>query len=192
MATAKGSKGDAGRNELIRVGGSLTAIADMFDKDVNAVKRIIAQRHIAPNVSPDGRELYAIRDVAPYLIDVSAVVDIAEIIKNTPIRKLPPELTKNYWESVNARKKHLEDIGELWRTEAVMEVFLDAFKTIRQSVNQFVDTVADRTEITDKQRQLLTEMCDSLLATAREKLIEKFELYEPRAEEKDTDDGTDD
>lgn len=189
---AKGAKGDAGRNELIRVGGSLTAIADMFDRDVNVVKRIIAQRHVSPNVTPDGRELYAIRDVAPYLIDVSEVVDLAELIKNTSLKKLPPELTKNFWDAANARKKHLEDNGELWRTDAVMEVLMDVFKVIRQSVNQFIDTVADRTEITDKQRRMIVEMGDGLLASAREKLIEHFELYAPDAEERDTHDGDDD
>lgn len=189
---AKGAKSDAGRNELIRVGGSLTAIADIFDKDVNAVRRIIAQRHIVPRVTPDRRELYAIRDVAPYLVDISEVVDIAEIIKSTSLRKLPPELTKNFWDAANARKKHLEDNGELWRTDAVMEVLMDVFKVIRQSVNQFIDTVADRTEITDKQRRMIVELGDGLLASAREKLIEHFELYEPNAEERDTHDVDDD
>ncbi|SRR5690606_2499216 len=181
----KGSKGDVGRNELIRIGGTVSTLATMFSRDINTVKRAIAKQGLLPTITPDGRELYSVPKIAPFLIDISEAVDIAEIIKNTSLKKLPPELTKNFWDAANARKKHLEDNGELWRTDAVMEVLVDVFKTLRQSVNQFVDTVADRTEITEKQRQLIVEMADGLLGSMREKLIEDFELYSPLSDERD-------
>lgn len=189
---AKGSKGDVGRNELIRIGATVSALAGMFNRDIIGVKRAIAKNQIVPVVTDDGRELYPVRKVAPYLVDISSVVDIAEVIKSTSLKKLPPELTKIFWDAANARKKHLEDNGELWRTEAIMEVMVDVFKTLRQSVNQFVDTVSDRTEITEKQRQLIIEMCDGMLASMRSGLIDEFELYSTVAEERDDHDHDDD
>lgn len=186
----RGKAVDTNRNELVRVGANVSQLAMIFDRDINAVKRLIAKHNIAPTLTESGRELYAIRDVAPYVIDISAVVDIAEIIKTTSLKKLPPELTKNFWDAANSRKKHLEDNGELWRTEAVLEVLLDVFKVMRRSVTLFIDTIGDRTETTPKQRQLITEMGDGLLASLRDDLIEKFELYETEAEEHDDhDDG---
>lgn len=188
---AKGRLAATDRNELVRVGANIATLADIFDRDIMGVKRVLAKQHIQPNVTDDGKELYPIREVAPFLIDLSAVVDIAEIIKTTSLKKLPPELTKNFWDAANARKKHLEDNGELWRTDAVLEVLVDTFKVLRQSVNQFVDTVSDRTEITDKQRRLIVEMADGLMASMRDKLIDTFELYETVANERDTHDFDD-
>lgn len=189
---AKGAKGDAGRNELIRVGGTIGTLADIFQRDPATVKRVIAQQRIPSVISDDDQELYAIRDVAPYLIDISLVVNIEQVLKSTSLKKLPPELTKNYWDAYVTRKKALEDDKQLWRTEAVMEVFIDVFKVIRQSINQFVDTISDRTETTDTQRQMIVEMCDGLLQSTREKLVDQFELYRTSAAEKDIDDDIDD
>lgn len=188
---AKGSKGDVGRNELIRVGAPATTLANIFACDAETVKRAIAKNRIPAVVNEYGQELYAIRDVAPFLVDLTGSLDIEQILKNTSLKKLPPELSKNFWDAYNARKKALEDDKRLWRTEAVMEVFLDVFKTLRQSVNQFVDTIDNRTEVTEQQRRYITEMCDGLMASMRQKLIEQFELYEPLEPERYTEDAED-
>lgn len=181
---AKGQRADTARNELIRVGGTVSTIATIFAVDAETVRRAVSKNRIPCIVNADGHELYSIRDCAPFLVDISKVVDIETILKSTSLKKLPPELTKNYWDAYNARKKALEDDNRLWRTEAVMEVFLDTFKVIRQSVNQFVDTISDRTETTEKQRKLIVEMCDGLMASSREKLIGHFELYAPNNAER--------
>lgn len=181
---AKGQRADTGRNELIRVGGPVNTIATIFAVDAETVRRAVSKNRIPCIVNADGHELYSIRDCAPFLVDISQVVDVEAILRSTSLKKLPPELTKNYWDAYNARKKALEDDKRLWRTEAVMEVFLETFKVLRQSVNQFTDTISDRTEMTEKQRVLTVEMCDGLLASMREKLIEQFELYSPNNEER--------
>lgn len=187
---AKGQRADTGRNELIRIGGPVNTIATIFAVDAETVRRAVSKNRIPCVVNADGHELYSIRDCAPFLVDISKVVDVEAILKSTSLKKLPPELTKNYWDAYNARKKALEDDQRLWRTEAVMEVFLDAFKVIRQSVNQFVDTISDRTETTEKQRKMIVEMCDGLMASMREKLIGHFELYAPNNPERyNEDDG---
>lgn len=183
MAT-KGSKGDAGKNELIRVGANVYALSQIFDRDMAQVKRIIAKQRIPCVVNSEGAELYAIRDIAPFLCDISHVVNIEDVLKSTSLKKLPPELTKNYWDAYNARKKALEDDKQLWRTEAVMEVFVEVFTAFRQAINQFNDTVDTYTKTTPEQRKLITEMTDGLLASVREKLIEKFELFVPEEEER--------
>jgi hypothetical protein len=179
-----GQRADTARNELIRIGGTINAVADIFSVDAATVRRAITKHRIPCIVNEDGHELYSIRDCAPFLVDLSQAVDIEAVLKSTSLKKLPPELTKNYWDAYNARKKALEDDKRLWRTEAVMEVFLDAFRVIRQSINQFVDTISDRTEVTEAQRVLIAEMCDGLLASTREKLIQHFELYSPNNEER--------
>lgn len=178
-SAAKGSKGDVGRNELIRVGGPVSTLATIFARDAETVKRMIAQNRIPCVVNANGQELYAIRDVAPFLVDMTGSLDIEQILKTTSLKKLPPELSKNFWDAYNARKKALEDDKRLWRTEAVMEVFLDVFKALRQSINRFVDTLPDRTEISGPQQKLVVEMCDGLLASMRQELVERFELYDP-------------
>lgn len=181
---AKGQRADTARNELIRIGGTVSTIGTIFAVDAETVRRAVSKNRIPCIVNAEGHELYSIRDCAPFLVDISKVVDVEAILKNTSLKKLPPELTKNYWDAYNARKKALEDDNRLWRTEAVMEVFLDAFKVIRQSVNQFVDTISDRTETTEKQRKMIVEMCDGLMASTREKLIGHFELYAPNHPER--------
>jgi len=184
MAT-RGVKGDAGRNELIRVGANAAALSAIFAKDVKTVKGILAKNRVQFTLTEDGRQLYALRDVAPYLIDLSNVVDVESIIQNISIKKLPPELTKTFWEAKNARRKFLEEGKQLWRTDAVVETLLNVAKVLRQSVNQFVDNLDDRVELSQKQRQLMEEMCDGLLASMREQLQEAFAFYAPSVPERE-------
>lgn len=180
----RGAQGDAGRNEIIRVGATVQAIAEIFAKDAKIVRAKLAEARVVPKYNANGQELYAIREIAPYLCSIPMTGEVEKLFRTTSLKKLPPELTKNFWDAYNARKKALEDDKHLWRTEAVMEVFMDAFSTLRQSVNQFVDTLSDHTKVTPEQHKAVVEMCDSLVAQLRHDLVDRFELYVPTEPER--------
>lgn len=167
---------------IIYDGVPVTTLGEIFGLDHKEVNKRIVGR-VSP-VAANGKDKtvkYRIRDAAPYLCDLK--MDPEELIKSLSPSKLPPALQDAFWKALKTRQQWEENRGDLWRTERVFKVVTDAFKIIRLTVLMFVDTVSQRTELTEEQRRIITELGDGLLAMLGEKLKEEFAFYEAAPDE---------
>lgn len=161
-------------------GVTATTLGQIFGLDPKDVqKRIVGK--VAPVSTQSNYLKYRIRDAAPYLIELK--VNPEEYIKSLSPAKLPPPLQDAFWKAQLSRQKYEEQRGDLWRTRRVFEVVSTAFKACRLTVLMFNDTVEQRTELTDQQREVIQELSDGLLGSFVKALDEAFAGYEPKDDE---------
>lgn len=157
-----------------------TTLARIFGlTNDRARERLVAAK---PAATVANRPVYRIRDVARLFVKPNAD-DIAMVIAKTSARDLPPQLQKDFWAAQEARQKYEERAGKLWRSEVVSDAFMEAFKTIRMTMNLMADAVERETELSAKQRATIIAITDDLLADLSRNLIEnpKFkELHNSR------------
>lgn len=149
-------------------GVSISVLAQIFGKDKRAVSEAI--KSVRPSGMRGGYPVYALRDVAKYLVE--PVVDIEQYLAKANPKNLPAEFQKDYWTAMLNRQKYEQQKGELWPTGDVLRVFSDVFKKFTMGVRLFSDSVESRTELTEKQRQIINELADGLLNDMRTVLIE--------------------
>lgn len=167
-------------NTLIYDGVTTTTLAEIFGLDHKDVKKRLTGR-VTPAPSKDKYTRYRIRDAAPYLCE--SKIDPEEMIKNLTPSKLPPALQDAFWKAQLSRQRYLQQRGELWSTERVLEVVSTAFKVIRMTILMFNDTLEDRTDITDEQRVAIQELGDGLLQSLDARINEEFAFYVPPPDE---------
>lgn len=166
--------------ELIYKGATVSDLAIIFDTSPIEVNRRIAGK-VAPITHESKVPKYRIRDAAPYLCNV--IFDPEEFLKGMSPAKLPPALQDAFWKAQLSRQKFEEDKGDLWRTQRVVEVMGEVFKTIRMTTLMFVDTLEQETEVTARQRKVIQDLADGLLKTAGDALVEQFADYVAPADE---------
>lgn len=160
-----------------------TTLAEIFGLDHKEVNKRIAGR-VEPVKSKDKYVRYRIRDVAPYLCEMK--IDPEEMIKNISPSKLPPALQDAFWKAQLSRQKYQKERGDLWNTERVFKVVSDAFKVIRLTILMFVDTVEQRTQLSDEQRRIIQQLGDGLLESLEKAVRESFVGYEATENEHGT------
>lgn len=165
--------------KVIYTGATASQLATIFGMTPQEVNKRIGGR-VTPSVATRPPR-YAIRDAAPFLCN--PVFDIEEFLKNMTPSKLPPMLQDAFWKAQNNRQEFEENQGDLWRTSRVVEVLMSVFKVIRMTALMFQDTVERQAELTPKQRQIIVELSDGLVETARKNLVEEFRDYHPPDDE---------
>lgn len=173
---------------LIHAGATVTDLAHIFGGSQNDIHKKIGGV-VAP-CSPRGETpiRYRIRDAAPYLVDTQRMSseDVeAAIIKMTPA-KLPPALQDAFWKGQTARLNYQERLEQLWSGVRVVEILGEAFKPISMTLRMMSDTVGQQTELTERQRELIDGISDSMLRSLQESLIDKFADYVPAPDEHGT------
>lgn len=151
--------------ELLR-GASVNQLAQLFDLD----RRTVSNR--LKDVQPCGKRnsfpVYKISEVAELL-----VVGYMTGEKLTQAQKLKhASSSKDFWDSELKRLKYLENTNDLWRTEKVITVFSDVFKTFREAVVVFSDEMEHEADLSSKQIDRVKAFCDALLIETREKLLQ--------------------
>lgn len=150
--------------ELVR-GASINQLAQLFDLD----RRTVADR--LKEVQPCGRRnsfpIYKIADVAELLVSGYMTQDqLSEAQKRKRADK-----EKDYWDAKLKEQKYLENMGDLWRTEKIIEVFAEVFKQIRESVVVFLDALEHEADLPPKQVEKAKHFGDALLVEMRDKLM---------------------
>lgn len=168
---------------LISGGVSPTELADMFGMTPKEVRTKLAHAGVDP-VGNSEPARYRVRDAAPFLCEIRADSDelVAQIMKLPPA-KWPANMQDAFWKAQHNKLKYEELRGDLWRTDRVRTVLAETFKVIRLTILMFVDTVAQRTELTDQQRHIIQQLGDGLLSDLNDKLKENFQNYEPTPDE---------
>ena len=152
----------------IERGVSITWLAYAFHMDKNTVKRRIAP--LEPIGKKLGHPVYAMRQAAAYLIQPK--VDIADWIKKLRPNDLPPLLQETFWAAALKRQKWEENAGDLWRTNAILDVFGELAMSIKSQVQLWVENVDRNHNISPEIRKAITDQSDNLLAEIHNILIE--------------------
>lgn len=157
--------------------GELAQIFDMSPADVN--KRVVGNV-ISTN---DGHRVprYRLKDAAPYLCNV--VFDIEQFLKDMSPAKLPPALQDAFWKAQKTRQQFEEAQGDLWRTQRVIEVLAEVFKTIRMTVMMMTDVIDQQTELSPQVRDIIQGIGDQMLDMAYKNLVKQFEDRVPADDE---------
>lgn len=150
-------------------GVSVSWLANVFRMDHNSVKKKLAD---CPELQKGkgGAPLFDVAIAAQYL--VKPKVDINAFVRSLRPADLPPYLQSEFWEAQNKRQKWEENAGDLWRTEKVIEVFGDAFKLMKETMNLWVDGLARKSGVTEDQRRLLTAEIDALQDELHKRLVD--------------------
>ena len=168
---------------IIYQGASLRQLEAIFGVNTAVIKGKISG--IAPAASRRGVPVWAIRDVAPVL--VKPTFDVESAIRKMSHTDLPKTLSKEFWAGQRSKQEYQIRAGELWETGKVVECVGDLFKLVSMSLKLMRDNVERQTELTLKQRHLLTNLCDGTLLDMRQAVIDKFKK-DPVEVEKDDDD----
>lgn len=164
--------GDAPEMDLARVYGGVSAhwLAQVFGHDKNTIKKKLAAANIEIVGQRNGGPLYRIADAAQYL--VKPKVDLVSYVKSLRPNDLPPILNDAYWGAMLKRQKWEENANDLWRTEAVLEVFGDLALSFKTTVNLWVEEVDRQDSLSPEQRKILTDLTDRLLEQVYEQMVE--------------------
>lgn len=159
---------------LIHEGANLSQLMKIFGMD----KRDIVEA-ITGKVEPSGKrhkaQLYKIKDVAPYLVVPPYNLD-EFIEKMITAPKLPLMVRKEFWTAMRSRQQYEIAAAELWPTQAVVETLNAVFVSVRQSMLISREVVERETELTGKQRKIITQLIDSCLERVYATITERFPL----------------
>ena len=136
----------------------VSTLSSIFRLDPATVKKRLADCPIKE--ARKGGYLYDLAEAAQYL--VKPVFNAKKMLETMKATELPPTLQAAFWDAALKRQKWEENAGDLWRTEKVMEVLAEAFKTIKQTVLLWSDTVGEQTPLTDEQQKIIVALGDAL------------------------------
>lgn len=151
-------------------GVSLTWLSNAFRMDRQTVKKRLARLPSIGN-GVAGQPVYDFLQAASFL--VKPKVNIAEYIKGLKPTDLPNSLQNDFWEAKLKRQTFEQRAGNLWPTESVLEVFGRTFLLLKDTMQLWVENLADTAPgLTDAQRKQLTQMVDGLQAELHKNLVE--------------------
>lgn len=153
-------------------GCSISLLSQIFGLDPREVAKRITP--LAASGTRNGYPVYELKEAARYLVE--PIVDMEDFIQSMKPSDLPVPVQKAYWEGRLARQRFEENAKLLWRTEKVMDVFVNVFKKLRSTLVMFDDTVEAAAGTTEAQRRIMRQIADGLLNDLRDGLIEEFQL----------------
>lgn len=148
-------------------GVPMSTLSRIFRMEVDTARRKLAG--VKPIGERNGYPTYSVAEAAEYL--VSPKIDVEAYLKKLRPQDMPQGIQKQFWDAQNARLKFMADAKHLWRTDTIQYALSDIFKTVRQRVLLFSDTVERQTGLTEEQRNLVQGMADGLLDDLRESII---------------------
>lgn len=177
-----GKQVDEASEEMIYQGISLSQAVTIFGMDLRDIK---ARVHgvVKPCGQRRGYPVFQIRDLAPYLVKPPYEID--EFIQKMSIADLPPMLRKEYWAGLRSRQLYEKEAAELWPTSTVIDAVSTLFKTIRMSMLLTRESVERETELTERQRAIITRIIDNALEDAHAKTVQQFAKAKPNPESAD-------
>jgi hypothetical protein len=132
----------------------------VFDMDPATVKKRLLQ--VKPiHGSTGARPLYDFKEAVKYLVE--PIIDLDLYIRSIDVNKLPNLLNKVYWEAKRTRLKYLQDAGEAWRSEDVLEVFGTTFMLIKDHTQLWSEKMREEVGLSDEQYARFKQMQDAML-----------------------------
>ena len=166
--------------KIIHIGATPSELGMMFGMTPQEVnKRIVGK--IVPTKTEHKLPRYNVGEAAPYLCNVE--FDVEAYLKELSPAKMPVGLQKAFWAGLRARQDYEENRGDLWRTQRVIEVLAEVFKPISMSLQMLVDEVEQTSELSAKQREVITDLADKARSNAHRSLVDAFKNYRPAEDE---------
>lgn len=162
---------DEESKSMLYQGVSMAQVCTIFGMDLRDVQLKLNGR-VQPCGVRSGYPIYQIKDVAPYL--VKPPYDIDEFIQRMSIADLPTILRKEYWAGMRSRQLFEKEAAELWPTADVVDMVTTLFKTVRMSMLLTREAVERETELTPRQREIITRIIDNTLEETYAKTVKKF------------------
>ncbi len=148
---------------------SITFLAEVLQKDRKTVTKRLAG--LAPMGHHRGNiPLYDFRQAVEYL--VTPRFNAAEAIKKMGTDDLPVGLQKDVWDAKLKQQKWMENAGDLWRTEDVLEVLGEAFQRLKTTTQLWIDQLSETHALPTEVRKDLTAMVDGLQKDLHQTLVE--------------------
>lgn len=168
-------------SEILATGeATMSQIAQMFGTDAKTLPQ--RMKGIVPAGRRNGYKVYNIREAAGRLVQPS--YEIEEYIRQMSPQELPPLLNKEFWNGQRARIAYEKEMGNLWPTEDVVELFGVLEQGVRQTWILLADDIERDEGVTDGQRKVLRRISDAAITTLKDKLTEKFkDFYANRTED---------
>lgn len=149
-------------------GVTVSWLSQVFSMDPKTVKLRLAD--CPPLHRRKAGYVYSLPVACQYL--VKPAVTWEHFMKNMKSADLPTHVQQTFWDAALKRQRWEENAGDLWRTEKVLEVLGETFKSIKTSIQLWVDTIEKQKGVTEEQRVLLYELCDKLQTDIYKKLVE--------------------
>jgi hypothetical protein len=144
-------------------------LANAFRMDTRTVKTRLAH---CPVLRKGGdHPIYDFAEAARYLAKPPPSA-VAAFFRGMKVTDLPTFLQDQYWSAQRKRQIYEENAGNLWRTEAVLEVLGEAFNGLKSEIQLWIDNVDQRVSLTPDQRAALTVQVDSLQEGLHARLVE--------------------
>lgn len=148
---------------------SITFLSEVLRKDRKLITRRLAD--LTPIAQYRGNvPLYDFRQAIQYL--VTPKIDAASMIKKMGTADLPMGLQKDVWDARLKQQKWMEQAGDLWRTENVLEVLGEAFQRLKTTSQLWVDQLAESHALPAEVRKDLMGMVDGLQKDLHLTLVE--------------------
>lgn len=149
-------------------GVSITWLANALRMAPLTVKRKLAD--IPPLRKFRNGYIYNFKQAMEMLVEPK--VDIASWVKTLRPADLPPYLQEAFWAAQVKRQLWETNAKDLWKTDDVLEVFGETFKTIKHTIQLWVEDLDRDTELTGKQREVLVRYTDALQASIYSSLLD--------------------
>jgi hypothetical protein len=155
----------------VRAGVSLTWLATATKMDLRTVKNRLGRlKSLGPH-GPRGSMVYDFND-AMTLLARPPPDQFANYMRSLRVQDMPTHLQESYWGAL--RKKQLWEMhaGELWKTTDVLDVFGDVFQVLKNTIQLWADNLDTKGDMSQEQRDALTEMMDGLLQDIHGRLVQ--------------------
>jgi len=140
-------------------GANLSQLGMLFRMDHRS---IVAKIHkIKPIGVRNGVDIYAVHEVAPYL--VRPAYDIETYIKGMNHADLPKMVTKEFWAGMRSRQAYEKEAGDLWPTARVVEVLGGIMKSFKMATRLMVDSMERQTSLSPHVRNMIRQAGDGML-----------------------------
>lgn len=176
------------RMQQVMQGVTLTWLHYVFKRDRATAKILLADAPVMRQ-GAGGAPIYDVAEAAAYL--VKPKLDVAKLLGTLKEADLPDDLKPKIWQARLSKQRWEERAGSLWRGEAVMEVFAETFKTMREVMQLWADDMADEVTLTEAQREFVTKRVDALQASLHKSLIELGKRSQTRSIAAEAEEGSD-
>lgn len=166
------------RTEQVQKGVTASWLARVMRMDVNDVKARLA--YVTPMTTGNRQAAYDIKVAMQHLVD--PVSDVETFIRNMDPKSLPTQLTAAFWSAEKTRLQTLEMARQLWDTNTVLTGYAHIFRVLRDDTKLWVDTLDEADEMTDKQRAVVSQLVDGLLANVYKSLAKFTEENATRSQ----------
>jgi len=157
------------RAESLSSGVNIAWLASAFRVDSRTVrKRLAGLKPLA--ISKGNRELFDFVQ-ATTLLAPPDPDKFARWMRGLRTSDMPVQLQDTYWSAMRKRQIWEENAGELWKTDAVFAVLSEMFKTIKGSMQLWVDNLDPDGEMPSEARAKFQVMVDGLMDEIYQQMV---------------------